>query len=178
MGWPEVFETDRLILRPPVESDAAAIFDGYAQDPEVTRYLMWRPHQTVRDTQAYLQRCTAGWQSGVELTWTLTDRADKALLGAIAVRPDGHKANLGYVLARAAWGRGLMTEAGGALLHHAQRIERVHRVWAVCDVDNRASARVMQKIGMSREGVLRRWVVHPNISATPRDALCYSWIRA
>ena len=102
---------------------------------------------------------------------------DQRALGAIALRSDGFKANIGYVLARAFWGQGLMPEAGRALLDHASRFDEIQRVWAVCDVDNRASARVMEKIGMTYEGTLRRWIVHPNVSALPRDVLCYAWIR-
>ncbi len=176
MQWPELLETNRLVLRPPVETDATAIFDAYTQDPEVTRYLMWRPHRQLADAQAYLERCRLGWNAGTELTWMLTRRTDQQVLGAIAIRPQGHKTSIGYVLARTSWGRGLMSEAGRALLNHACYIDDLHRVWAVCDVDNHASARVMEKIGMVREGILRRWVIHPNVSAFPRDALCYSWI--
>lgn len=176
MAWPELLETDRLILRPPVDSDAAAIFEAYTQDPEVTRYLMWRPHEQLADAQEYLRRCGVGWDAGTELTWMLTRRTDQQVLGAIALRPQGHKANIGYVLARPFWGQGLMPEAGRALLSEARHVGGLHRVWAVCDVDNHASARVMEKIGMVREGILRRWVIHPNVSAVPRDALCYSWI--
>jgi RimJ/RimL family protein N-acetyltransferase len=177
MGWPELLNTDRLVLRPPKQDDAAVIFETYAQDPEVTRYLTWRPHQQLADAQAYVERCRAGWKSGKELTWMLTRRDDQQVLGAIGVRHDGFKANIGYVIARAFWGQGLMTEAGRALLGQAQRFDELRRVWAVCDVDNRASARVMEKIGMTYEGTLRRWIIHPNISALPRDVLCYAWIR-
>jgi ribosomal-protein-alanine N-acetyltransferase len=50
-------------------------------------------------------------------------------------------------------------------------------VWAVCDVDNLASARVLEKAGMGREGRLRRWVLHPNVSAAPRDCWCYAHVK-
>lgn len=177
MNWPEFLDTDRLVLRPPNETDAAAIFDAYAQDPEVTRYLMWPPHRQLADAQAYVEKCRAGWRTAKEFTWMLTRRGDGQVLGAIAIRPDGFKANIGYVLARPFWGQGLMPEAGRALLDQALQFHELQRVWAVCDVDNHASARVMEKIGMTREGTLRRWIIHPNISALPRDVLCYAWIR-
>jgi RimJ/RimL family protein N-acetyltransferase len=177
MTWPELIRTERLVLRRPVERDAAAIFDGYAQDLDVVRYLVWRPHRTVDDTHEYLRYVQHGWMTGTELTWALTFPDRDRLIGMIAIRPAGHKPDLGYVLARAYWGRGLMTEAGRAIIELAFSDPRVHRVWAVCDVDNHASARVLEKLGMTREGVLRRWIVHPNISDAPRDSLCYSRIR-
>ena len=79
----------------------------------------------------------------------------------------------GYVLARPFWGRGLMTEALTEVAHWAMRQEGIWRIGAVCDVDNPASARVMEKSGLVREGVLRRWLIHPNLSPDPRD--CYSY---
>ena len=51
------------------------------------------------------------------------------------------------------------------------------RVWAVCDVDNTASARVMEKIGMTREGLMRRGVLHPNSSSEPRDCWLYAKVK-
>ena len=52
--FPDGFTTARLRLRPVAAGDARAIFDGYAQDAEVTRYLVWRPHRTIADTEIYL----------------------------------------------------------------------------------------------------------------------------
>jgi ribosomal-protein-alanine N-acetyltransferase len=177
MRWPERVETDRLLLRVPDPSDAQAIFDGYAQDAEVVRYLTWRPHRTVADTLEFLTHLRSGWESGTELTWALTVRGDDRLIGMIGLRPRGFKADIGYVLARSHWGRGYMTEAGRAIVDLAFTDAAVHRVWAVCDADNAASSRVLEKIGMTYEGTLRRWIVHPNLGDTPRDSRCYARIR-
>jgi RimJ/RimL family protein N-acetyltransferase len=69
-------------------------------------------------------------------------------------------------------------EAARAVLEWASTLDGVHRIWATCDVENGASARVLEKIGMAREGLLRRWAVRPNLPATPpRDAYVYSWVR-
>ncbi|MGH6943752.1 MAG: GNAT family N-acetyltransferase, partial [Geminicoccaceae bacterium] len=82
-----------------------------------------------------------------------------------------------YVLARPFWGRGYMTEAVRALIRAALADPWIFRVWAFCDVENLASARVMEKAGMSFEGRLRRWTVHPNVGPEPRDVLCYAKVR-
>lgn len=175
---PATLETARLRLRPPTLDDAEAIFAGYAQDPEVTRYLTWRPHPILDATRGFLRRCIAAWDEGTAFPWVITASDDGRLLGMIELRPDGHRADLGYVLARPHWGRGLMTEAVRAVLEWALAEDALHRVWAVCDVDNRRSARVLEKAGMEREGVLRAWLVHPNLGAAPRDCLCYSIVKA
>ena len=70
-----------------------------------------------------------------------------------------------------------MAEAITAVAGWAFSDPSVFRVWAVCDVENRASARVLEKAGFLREGVLKKWSLHPNISAIPRDCYSYSQTR-
>jgi [ribosomal protein S5]-alanine N-acetyltransferase len=57
--FPGGFQTQRLLLRPIGMADARAIFDGYAPDPEVSRYLSWRPHTSIGQTEAYVKACLA-----------------------------------------------------------------------------------------------------------------------
>jgi RimJ/RimL family protein N-acetyltransferase len=178
MKPPATFETERLRLRCPVMEDAAAIFSTYAQDPAVTRYVSWRPHQGIGDTREFLRYCLAGWQHDGPFTWVITVGADGHLLGALELRPQGARVELGYVLGRAYWGQGFMTEAVRAVTEWALGQPEIYRVWAVCDVENRASARVLEKVGMEREGMLRRWSAHPNVSAVPRDCWCYARVKA
>ena len=172
---PETFETARLILRPITRWDAASIFDSYAQDEAVTRFLIWRPHSSRSETRAYIDRCIATPQT-VERTYILLGREDQVVRGAFALRqPAEHRLDCGYVLARRWWGQGLMTEALTRVADWALHQPSVFRIGAVCDIDNIASARVLEKAGFIREGLLRRWLLHPNISDEPRD--CYSYAR-
>ncbi len=177
MSPPEIFETDRLRLRRPVPADAEAIFLGYAQDPEVTKYLTWLPNRQIEETRAFLRACLAAWGEGKSFQWAIVRKEDDQFLGMVGLRVDGHKLEMGYVLAKSYWGKGYMTEAVVALIDWALKQKEVYRVWAVCDVENRASARVMEKAGMQCEGVLRRWTVHPTRSKEPRDSYCYSITR-
>ena len=174
---PERFETERLQLRPPVTEDAAAIFATYARDPEVTRYVTWPPHTRTADTLEFLRYCAEGWAKNGPFNWVITLRESGHLVGAIELRPQGHRVELGYVLGRGYWGRGLMTEAACAVTRWALAQPDVYRVWAVCDVANRASARVLEKAGMQREGLLRGWSLHPNAGDTPRDCWCYARVK-
>lgn len=177
---PEWFDTERLVLRPIAAGDAGAIFAGYAQDPDVLRYLSFRPHRSVADTEAYIARCRATPIANAR-TYVLTLRADAdhtAPIGAFELRRrDMHRLDCGYVLARAWWGRGLMTEALSTVAAWSMAQDAIWRLGAVCDLDNRASARVMEKSGMRCEGILRRWMLHPNISAEPRDCFSYARVR-
>ena len=82
----------------------------------------------------------------------------------VELRLHGHMADLGYVIARPHWGQGFVSEAARVVVDWALVQQHIYRVWAVCDIDNAASARVLEKIGMQREGLLRRWIIHPNMS--------------
>jgi RimJ/RimL family protein N-acetyltransferase len=116
-----------------------------------------------------------GWAGGGPFTWAIVLRDRGRLAGMIDRRPQGPRVELGY--GREYWRRGYMTEVVRAVSEWALAQPEVDWVWAVCDVDNLASARVMEKAGMAREGRLRRWSVHPNISATPRDFWCYARVK-
>jgi len=171
---PEILETERLRLRKPVLQDAEEIFRKYAQDPEVTKYLTWRPNRKAEETQDFLRGCLEAWDEGKSFHWTIVRKEDNKLLGMITARVDDHRWELGYALARSYWGEGYMTEGVKKLVDWALAQEEIYRVWSVCDVDNLASARVMEKAGMQREGILRRWSMHPTVSDEPRDSYCYA----
>ncbi len=174
---PDSFETARLILRPVARGDARAIFTGYAQDPEVVRFVMWRPHHGLADTEAYIAACLST-PADKSRSYALIAREGGQLLGNFALRrPDLHRLDCGYVLARQYWGHGLMTEVLSLAVRWAMRQNDIWRIGAVCDVENLASARVMEKAGLAREGIRRRWLVHPNISGEPRDCFSYALTR-
>src|SRR5947207_4062751 len=81
---PESMTTARLLLRKPRPEDAALMFAAYAQDPEVTRYLTFRPHRDARDARDAVERCLEGWRRGKSYCWLIFRRADDELIGAIA----------------------------------------------------------------------------------------------
>ncbi len=166
--------TARLLLRRPVPEDAPVIFQRYAQDPEVTRYLTWRPHADLSQTEAFIDRCLHSWETGQAFPYSIILREQPGPIGMIEARIQGHKAEIGYVLARQYWGQGYMTEAAGAVASWLLDQPAIYRVWALCDVENSGSARVLEKIGMQREGILRRWLVHPSLSDEPRDCYCFA----
>jgi [ribosomal protein S5]-alanine N-acetyltransferase len=173
---PTTFHTERLLLRPVTLDDAEAIFTAYAQDPEVTRYVIWTPHRHLDDTREFLQRCLDRREAGWEFTWAIC-LPDSTLIGTFALRIDGHKANTGYGVARPYWGQGYATEALQAVVDWALQQPQIYRIWATCDCENPGSARVMEKAGMTYEGILRRWLIHPQAGPTPRDCLCYSIVK-
>ena len=177
MKPPDVFETNRLCLRLPTLEDADPIFQKYAQDPEVTKYLVWHTHENIQVTITFLKRCIKCWIDETAFPWIITREEDQALLGMIEIRINGFRVDMGYAIARQYWGNGYTTEAVKAVVQWALQQEGIYRIWAVCDVENPASAKVLEKAGMQKEGVLRRFVLHPNISSEPRDCFCYSIVK-
>lgn len=168
---PAEFETDRYHLRRLQADDAQAIFDGYATDEEVTRFLGWKPHQSIADTSMFLEIAKAEWDVGTGFPVVTFDQVSGELMGMFHPRVIDHRVIHGYVLRRSAWGRGCATEVMCWLVEHALGHPMVHRAEAFCDIDNHASARVMQKAGMEYEGILRRYFRHPNLSESPRDCM-------
>jgi RimJ/RimL family protein N-acetyltransferase len=166
--------TDRLRLRPPRLGDAREIFDGYAQDPEVTRYTSWTPHESIEATRQFLRESMNAWKADTRFDWIVYERATKKIVGGAGARVIGHTVEIGYVLARSAWGRGYATEAAQAIIDHALADPEVWRVQAHCSVDNPASVRVMEKCGMRREGRLGRAFVFPSLAEEPGDVFLYA----
>ncbi|MBI3447393.1 MAG: GNAT family N-acetyltransferase [Acidobacteria bacterium] len=174
---PARWTTRRLTLRPPRRADAREVFAAYAQDPEVTRYLLFRPHRHVRETIDFVRRCRAGWETDGPFTWALLERRSGRLAGMCMIRVQGHAVELAYALARPYWGRRLMAEAMKPIVAWALARPEIQRVWATCHVRNTASARVMERLGMKREGILRKWAVYPNLGDVAQDSSCYSRVK-
>jgi ribosomal-protein-alanine N-acetyltransferase len=144
----------------------------------VTRYLLWRPHLSLSDTEEFLDRTLREWERGSAYAWSILLRESGSFVGMIDARVDAYMVNIGYVIGRDYWNRGFATEAVRSVCAWADGQPDVFRVWAVCAVDNPASARVLEKAGMVREGTLRRWAVFPNISGVPGDCYCYARVKA
>ena len=175
---PEKIVTQRLLMRKPMMEDAFPIFKLYAQDPEVTRYLTFEPHQSINDTKTFLKRCLNNWKKNISFPWTIIRRKDKQLIGMIEiVNIEQSGIQLGYVLAQPFWGNGYMTESLKKIIDWSLKQRDIYRVWAVCDLENLASAKVMEKVGMQKEGTLRRWVRLPYFGEKPRDCYSYSIIK-
>jgi len=165
------------MLRMPSVADAVAIFTSYAQDTEVLRYLTWQPHKHIQETEGFLSECVAAWGGDTRFPYIITLKESGETIGMIEIRVNGFKADVGYVLSRLHWGKGMAAEALRNLVEWALMQKSIYRVWALCDVDNLASARVLEKVGMRREGIFRRQIIHPNISAEPRDCYCYAAVK-
>jgi len=169
-----LLETERLVLRAPRLNDAQPIFERYASDPEVTRYLGWPRHTSLADTRAFVKFSTTVWSTWNAGPMLAISREDGTLLGSTGLSfeaPD--VAQTGYVFAKDAWGRGYATEVLRAMTELATQ-RGVKRLYALCHPEHRASWHVLEKCGFAREAVLPRHSVFPNLSPDPADVVSYA----
>ncbi len=178
MVLPDEIQTERMTLRRATTADAPAVFERYAQDRDVTRFMAWRPHKSIADTEAFLSSQEKAWSTGEgHRCWALVPHGEQAAIGMIGASTSISGTELGYVLAQAYWGKGLMPEAVAALTETLFQLG-VWRVAACCHVDNLPSRRVMEKCGMVHEGTARRYLLHPNVDPdVPADCHVFAIVR-
>ena len=165
MGTYENLYTARLMLRRPEAAYAEEIFERYSADPVVTRYLSWPMHRTLEDTRVFLKWSDAEWEEWPSGPLLAFSRDDGRLLGGtgLSFRSET-EAVTGYVFARAAWGQGYATESTRAMVELAHKLG-VKRLEAICHVDHRVSAHVLEKCGFQCEGIRRADTAFPNLAA-------------
>ena len=171
----ERLETERLILRKPTVNDAGAVYARYASDAEVSRYLAWQLHQSAEMTRAFLEFSDSEWNRWPAGPYLIESREDGRLLGGTGLSFEtSYRASTGYVIAKDSWGHGYATEAVRAMVDLSQSVGVV-RLYALCHVDHGKSARVLEKTGFQREGILRRYLEFPNLApGSPSDVYCYA----
>lgn len=166
---PLPLSTPRLNLRVPRPDDAQALFAIFS-DPQAMRYWATPPWTTLERAHLRIADDLAALQAGEALRLFLEPREGGPIVGAVTLFgfvPGSARAETGYILAPAAWGRGLATEAMGALLDHAFGPLALRRVEADVDPRNTGSCRLLERLGFRQEGHLReRWVVAGEVSDT------------
>ncbi len=153
-------ETQRLILRPFVNDDAKAMFDNWANDSEVTRYLSWQAHTSINSTKYLVGLWVDSYSSDKTYHWGIIDKEnDKeneviGSVGAVRINEELEQAEIGYCISKGHWNKGITSEALSAIIDYLfncgfMRISGIH------DVLNPISGKVMKKCGMQFEGVFR-----------------------
>lgn len=154
---PHALSTERLRLRRLQIQDAEALFVARS-DPEVCRYWSTPPHESVDDTRSELERFLSGNSA---VSWAITLPPDDDALGWVTVIDvRSGVAELGYILRRTLWGRGYAAEAVQAVVHEVFSKGLVHRLAADIDPRNRASIKLVERLGFEKEGLLKEnWLV-------------------
>ena len=170
--------TSRLVLRPLHDTDAAAIAAG-AGDKRVARYLIQVPSPyPIALARRWLRGRIDWWRNGRGITLAIAARdLPDELIGTASLRryARDRRAELGYWLATGVWGRGIATEAASAIVDYGFRELELSRIYAEVLSGNRSSERVLDKLGMQREGVKRQ---HVRKGRALRDVAIYGLLRS
>lgn len=143
---------DRIQLRPIQLSDAEDMFE-YASDAETTKYV-FETHKNLEDTQENIAKYFLASPLG---KYAIVEKETRKMIGTIDLRVDekDKKAEMGYTLNKAYWGKGYTAEAGKLMLQLGFKELGLQRIFAFHDERNPASGRVMEKLGMTYEGTFR-----------------------
>lgn len=156
----QVIETERLRLRRFRLDDAQNVFNNWAKDPENVRYLSWQAHSDVSETRKILSDWDKQYKNNNYYHWCVTLKGSDETIGDICVGElfeSKECCEMGYVLSKKHWGKGIMTEALKAVIDYLFTKVGVHRIQALHHIDNPASGKVMVKSGMKYEGTLRKY---------------------
>lgn len=153
-----VLRTERLYLRRIEPGDAEAWFPIHS-DPEVTEFYGHEPHRTLADTHELIEQVQARYARREAIRWGITLQGEDRLIGSCSFHhfgPGFHRAETGYELERASWGKGIMTEAMKAILSYGFAELGLHRVEAIIDIANELSKGLLLRLGFAYEGNLRQ----------------------
>jgi|KBSSwiStaDraftv2_1062776.scaffolds.fasta_scaffold712059_1 RimJ/RimL family protein N-acetyltransferase len=157
-------------LRPVKLSDAATVYDAWGRYSENFERLTARTFRCVEDAGEYLRALFLTPQSlAFHIAW------NSRIVGLVKAAVVGHRAQVGYVVHKPYWGRGVATDAVQRLTAKLEESGEISRIWATCALDNPGSVRVLEKCGFQREGVLRNWVIYPALGSRAADN--YSYVR-
>ncbi len=148
--------TERLLLRRFKAGDEVAMWNSYVTDKEVTEYVTWEPHKNIDETKALVSMWVDGYSDKC-YRWAICLKDSDDVIGSIDIVGAMYNfttVETGYCLSRAHWGNGYMTEALTAVIDYMFD-DGVNRVQAKHVAENMGSGKVMQKAGMTKEGVMR-----------------------
>lgn len=170
-------KSKRLLLRKFKENDADLMYDNWAKDPEVTRFLTWSAHETSEETRSLLRNWISTYEEMDTYRWCIVLKETGESIGSISVvsiSPHVESVELGYCLGRGYWNKGLMTETLGKITDFLFTQVGVNRVEAHVDPRNDGSGRVLEKSGFTYTG-LRRQVAINNTGLC--DIITYEMIK-
>ncbi len=159
----KLIDTLRLQLRKFKLGDAQMMFDNWANDPEVTKYLTWQPHDNVELTKSLLEDWLDLYVNKLYFNWVIEVKETKEIIGSISVTDIystmDHEKNsttveVGYCLGRAFWNKGYASEALEAVTKFLFECVEIDFIKAKYDARNPASGKVMKKCNFSELGTI------------------------
>lgn len=154
----QILETERLVLRKVTENDAVDMYNNWASDEDVTKYVTWKAHKNLDETKNLL----SGWEKEYQrkdcYRWFICLKDTNELAGTIDVcrkNDDLEMAEIGYCISKKHWNKGIVTEACKEVIKFLFEKVGYNRIQAQHIPENIGSGKVMQKCGMKFEGIIR-----------------------
>lgn len=174
----ENLETERLLLRKLSMDDLYDYYERIGSDGEVSRYMLWEPHQDIGETLETFQKVLEGYEAGNYYRWVAVRKEDEELIGTMSLLRLDEQENscsFAYMFAKDYWGQGYATEAMAAVLDFAFEKLEVEKVAADHFATNPASGAVMRKLGMVHTGTVKDKYEKHGMKV---DAECYELVRS
>jgi [ribosomal protein S5]-alanine N-acetyltransferase len=155
-----VLETERLILRKITIDDIEDMY-SYGSNEEVSKYVTWNTHKTLSDTKEFVEFILSQYEDKKVAPWGIEYKENGEFIGTIdfvSWNPKQKIAEIGYVISQNYWGMGITTEAAKEVIKFGFESMDLVRIQARCFVENIGSERVMEKSGMSFEGIIRKGI--------------------
>lgn len=169
-------ETERLILRKITKPDVPDMY-AYCSDPEVTRFVTWNPHQSLADTEAFVEFILNNYKKKSLAPWGMEYKKTGKIIGTVDLaswNPTHQSAEIAYCIHQGYWGCGLTTEAAKSVIAFGFSNMDLIRIQARCFVANIGSERVMEKLGMTFEGIIRKGML---VKGKHEDLKLYSILK-
>ncbi|WP_323679439.1 GNAT family N-acetyltransferase [Exiguobacterium indicum] len=170
--------TERLRLRKVQLSDTEAMFQNWLSDDRVMRHLIKGPHETMAQTKARVTEVLASYEEKTFCYWGIEEKHSGTLIGVIdlfAFDATTDHCEVGYCIGYDWWNNGYGSEALTAVLAFGFQEMHIHKISAAHNIDNPASGRIMQKVGMIQEGTVRAMI--RNAAGEYKDCAIYGLLR-
>ena len=154
-----ILQTERLLLRRFQIEDAEAFYRNVTSDSKVNKFLTWPSHKDVEETRELLNDWVERYENMERYCWAIVWKETEQVIGTIAaptVKNRTETVEVTYCIGSAWWGLGIVTEVLKEVIRYLFEEIQVNRIEAGYDVNNPASGRVLEKVGMQKEGVLRK----------------------
>lgn len=152
-------ETERLILRAFTIDDAPDMFNNWASNENVAKFLTWRRHGSVEVTKSIISEWVNEYEDLKNYQWAIVIKDSNTLIGSISavhIKEDVGACEIGYCIGENWWHQGYTSEAFKKVIEFLFNEVGAKRIWACHAVDNPNSGKVMQKCGLKKEGLLRK----------------------
>lgn len=152
----QLIKTERLILRRALMQDAVDMFQNWANDPQVTKYLTWPPHKELQVTKNIIKQWIQNYDAPDYYQWMIVPKDSNAPIGSVSVvryDSDSDTAEIGYCIGKKWWNQGFTTEALQAVIRYLFEKAKISSIEARHDINNPASGAVMRKCGMTLQEI-------------------------